>query len=86
MLRSLQILALIASVFSSADPLAAGTDQAYRLLIQENHEQAITAYEGYLEEHPDDYEALFNLGTAFYRTSRFSSAAECFEKSIPLAI
>lgn len=86
MLRSIQILALIASVFSSADPLAAGTDQAYRLLIQENHEQAITAYEGYLEEHPDDYKALFNLGTAFYRTSRFSSAAECFEKSIPLAI
>ncbi len=64
----------------------AGTGEAYRLLMEGKYESAITIYENHLEEYPDDRIALFNLGTAFYRTSRFSSAAECFEKSIPLAI
>lgn len=60
--------------------------EAFALLENGNYNEAIIAYETLLSDTGDDPDILFNLGIAYYRTLRFSSAESSFEKALQLKI
>lgn len=60
--------------------------QAFQYLTDKNYDEAIIAYEKLLNQSEDDPDLLFNLGIAYYRTLRFSSAQSSFEKVLKLKI
>ena len=60
--------------------------EAHALLENGNYDEAIIAYEKLLSETGDNPDTLFNLGIAYYRTLRFSSAENSFEKALQLKI
>ena len=60
--------------------------EAFSYLSQEKYDEAIIAYEKLLNQSGDDPDALFNLGIVYYRTQRFSSAENAFEKALRLKI
>ena len=66
---------------SSADPmtLALQAHQAGR------HEEAVTLYRARLDQAPDDYQALNNLGWLLYRLRQGAAAAEALTRSVALA-
>lgn len=61
------------------------TQEAFRLLQDQKFEEAIIAYES-LTSQSENPENLFNLGIAYYRTLRYSSAQQMFEKTLSLRI
>jgi tetratricopeptide (TPR) repeat protein len=88
--RSRFLLALVLSQtffceWIYADPNPSPMD-AFQYLMDEKYEEAIITYEKLLTLSEDDPELLFNLGIAYYRTLRFSSAQNAFEKALKLKI
>ena len=55
-------------------------EEALELCRQGNHLGAIEVLTKHLDENPNDGEALFVLGKAYWKTNRFSNAADAFEK------
>jgi len=61
--------------------------QAYELLKNKQHAEAILAFEQLLEQYPDhDYSdnALYWMGEAYYDTQNYKKAVACFEKVVAL--
>lgn len=61
--------------------------QAYELLSNKQHAEAILAFEQLLEQYPDhDYSdnALYWMGEAYYDTQNYKKAVACFEKVVAL--
>ena len=61
--------------------------QAYELLRNKQHAEAILAFEQLLEQYPDhDYSdnALYWMGEAYYDTQNYKKAVACFEKVVAL--
>ena len=61
--------------------------QAYELLQNKQHAEAILAFEQLLEQYPDhDYSdnALYWMGEAYYDTQNYKKAVACFEKVVAL--
>jgi len=56
--------------------------EAYRLLSASQWEEAIIAYESIAERPSVPAQALFNMGIAYYRTQRYSSAQLAFEEAV----
>ena len=62
------------------------SSEAFAYLTQKKYGEAIIAYEKLSDQTGDDPDTLFNLGIAYYRTQRFSSAENAFEKALRLKI
>ncbi len=61
--------------------------QAYEMLSNKQHAEAILAFEQLLEQYPDhDYSdnALYWMGEAYYDTQNYKKAVACFEKVVAL--
>lgn len=61
------------------------TQEAFQLLQDQKFEEAIIAYENLIIQ-SENSENRFNLGIAYYRTLRYSSAQQIFEKTLTLQI
>ncbi|MCG8526049.1 MAG: tetratricopeptide repeat protein [Opitutales bacterium] len=57
-------------------------ETAFQFLRTGEYEEAIIAYEAIIESEDKTPQSLFNLGIAYYRTQRFSSAHLAFEEAI----
>ena len=62
------------------------SSKAYDYLIEQQWEQAIIAYETMLTTEQNNPELHFNLGIAYFKTFRFSSAQQSFERALLLNI
>lgn len=51
-----------------------------RLLMQKKYTNALKGFKGLLKTEPNDQNALFYGGLAFYNTGNYNEAKECFEK------
>ena len=60
--------------------------EAFSYLSEKKYADAIISYEKLLNQTGDNPDALFNLGIAYYRTQRFSSAENAFERALRLKI
>ena len=60
-------------------------DQGVEALELENYTAAVSAFEQWLSEYPEDVDALHNLGLAEYYCNHFSGALRAWSKALTLA-
>ena len=76
-------LLLIISVISSTITWAASFEEANKLFQEKKYDQAITAFEVYLDDH-NDIAGYYNLGLAYHETNAHGKAVWAFQKVLKL--
>lgn len=63
-----------------------GAAEAAALIAEDRHDEAIAILEPYLAEHPDDAEALYQLGSAHDSAGHEAEAVEPYRRALELGL